>query len=116
MWHKMVPANTGGGRKRALKTARMGADGQFSMSHAVADMLGSPDKVIVEVEPDLQQIRLTPTTPDNRGGYTLSGGGNASYRIRAKEIVNRWPHLVGEYEPRKHANALVFIQTGGTTT
>lgn len=111
-WFKMVPANTGGGRPRALLTARMDAQGQFSMSHAVADMLGCPERVIVEVEPELRQIRLTPTTPDNRGGFALSGGGNASYRVRAKEVLNRWPGagLIGDYQPRKQASAVVFVR------
>lgn len=112
-WHKITPTNTGGGRSRALLSARMDAHGQFSMSHAVADMLGNPDRVLVEVDPDLRQIRLTPTTPDNKGGFALSGGGNASYRIRAKEALNRWPDagLVGEYVPRKQANAVLFVRT-----
>jgi len=111
-WHKLVPANTGGGRTRALLSARLDAHGQFSMSHAVADMLGTPDRVIVEVEPELQQIRLTPTTPDNRGGFALSGGGNASYRVRMKEALTRWPDadLVGSYQPRKQANAVIFVR------
>lgn len=106
----MVPANTGGGRARTLLAARMNATGQFSMSHAVADMLGNPERVIVEVEPDLKQIRLTPTTPDNKGGFALSGGGQSSSHIRAKEILNRWPALVGEYRPRKQAAAVVFVK------
>ena len=107
-WHKLVPANSGGGRKRDLRTARLDAHGQFSMSHAVADMLGAPDRVLVEVEPELRQIRLTPTTPDNQGGFALSGGGNASYRVRMKEALNRWPEIEGTYTPRKQAAAVIF--------
>ena len=109
-WHKLIPANTGGGRKRALISARLTAEGQLSMSHAVADLLGSPDRVLVEVDPDAACIRLTPTTPDNAGGFALSGGGNASYRIRMTEAIKRWPDadLIGEYTPRKQASAVVF--------
>ena len=109
-WHKLKPQNTGGGRKRALVTARLDESGQFSMSHAVADMLGNPDRVLVEVEPDLKQIRLTPTTPTNEGGFALSGGGNASHRIRMRDAVTRWPEMVGHYQPRKYANAVLFVQ------
>lgn len=111
-WIRLVPANAGGGRPRDLKTARLDAHGQFSMSHAVADMLGTPARVLVEVEPELRQIRLTPTTPDNRGGFALSGGGNASYRVRMKEAITRWPDadLIGGYTPRKQAAAVVFTR------
>jgi hypothetical protein len=109
-WHKLIPANTGGGRKRSLLTARLTAEGQLSMSHAVADMLGTPDRVTVEVDPDAQCIRLTPTTPDNAGGFALSGGGNASYRVRMTEAIKRWPDagLVGEYKPKRQAASVVF--------
>lgn len=109
-WHKIIPANTGGGRARSLLSANMDTHGQFSMTHAVADMLGNPDRVIVEVEPELKQIRLTPTTPDNKGGFALSGGGNSPHRIRAKEILNRWPQMLGKYQPRKQAAAVIFVQ------
>lgn len=111
-WHKLVPANTGGGRSRAMLSARMDVHGQFSITHSVADLLGTPDRVLVEVEPELLQIRLTPTTPDNRGGFRLSGGGNAPYRIRAKEILNKWPDAgwMGRYEPRKQANSVLFVK------
>lgn len=109
-WHKLVPANSGGGRKRALKTCRLTAEGQFSMSHAVADMLGTPDRILLEIDPDERRIRMTPTTPDNAGGFALSGGGNASYRVRMRGVLNRWPDadLTGEYTPQKQANSVLF--------
>ena len=93
-----------------MLAARLDANGQFSMTHAVADMLGDPDRVTVEVDPDALQIRLRPTTPDDRGGYSLSGGGNASHRIRMAEAVRQWPALVGEYTPRKLAAGVLFVQ------
>lgn len=30
--------------------------------------------------------------------------------MRAKEIVNRWPEMIGKYEPRKQAAAVVFVK------
>ena len=109
-WHKLIPANTGGGRQRALIAARLDANGQFSMTHAVADMLGDPERVIVEVNPEERQIRLKPTTPTDRGGFALSGGGNASHRIRMAEAIKKWPALIGEYTPRKMASGVLFVQ------
>ena len=108
-WQKLIPANTGGGRKREMIAARLDASGQFSMTHAVADMLGDPDRVTVEVNPEERQIRLRPTTPDDRGAFSLSGGGNASHRIRMAEATKKWPNLVGEYTPRKMASGVLFV-------
>ncbi len=109
-WHRLIPANMGGGMTRGKLSATMDGHGQFSMTHAVSDMLGNPRRVIVEVEPELQQIRLTPTTPDNKGAFALSGGGLSPSRIRAKEIINRWPEMIGKYQPRKQANAVLFVK------
>lgn len=109
-WIRIIAANSGGGMKRGKLSATLDTHGQFSLTHAVADMLGNPRRVIVEVEPELQQIRLTPTTPDNKGAYALSGGGLSPHRFRSKEIVTRWPEMVGKYEPRKQASAVIFIK------
>lgn len=112
-WIKIIAANSGGGMKRGLLSATLSADGQFSITHAVTDMLGDPDRVIVEVDPEAQQIRLTPTVPDHKGAYALSGGGLSPRRFRSKEIVTRWPNLVGKYQPRKQAAAVVFVKVNG---
>ena len=109
-WHKLIPNNTGGGRKRALLSARLDKTGQLFMTHAVADMLGDPDRVTVEVEPNENLIRLRPTTPDDKGSFALSGGGNTSHRVRIAEAVNAWPGLVGEYTPRKSASCLLLVK------
>jgi hypothetical protein len=109
-WVKIIAANSGGGMKRGKLSANLDGHGQFSITHAVTDMLGDPERVIVEVEPELQQIRLTPTTPGHKGAYALSGGGLSPRRFRSKEIVTRWPHLVGKYEPRKQAAAVLFVK------
>lgn len=107
-WYKIIPANSGGGRKRALIAVRLDNSGQLSMTHAVAEMLGTPDKVSVEVEPNLRQIRLRPTTPDDRGAFAFSGGGNASYRIRIAEATKKYPQLIGEYRPNRQLGAVLF--------
>lgn len=109
-WQRLIPTNVGGGRKRTMLAARLDATGQLSMTHAVADLLGNPSRVTVEVEPELRQIRLRPTTPQDRGGWAFSGGGNASYRIRIAEAAKKWPQLIGEYTPTKLASGVLFIQ------
>jgi|688.fasta_scaffold07358_23 hypothetical protein len=109
-WIKVIAANSGGGAKRGKLSATLSEDGQFSITHAVTDMLGDPDRVIVEVEPDLLQIRLTPTVPGHKGAYALSGGGLSPRRFRSKEIVTRWPRMVGKYQPRKQAAAVIFVK------
>lgn len=109
MWYQIKPSGAGGGRKKALLTARLDSAGQMSMSHAVADMLGTPDKVLVSVDPEAKQILLKPTTPTDSGGFALSGGGNSSYRLTIKEVARRWPHMAGEYTPRKSTSGVVFF-------
>lgn len=107
-WIKLIPATAGGGRKPVQLAARLNAGGQFSMTHAVAEMLGNPERVIVEVDPQAKMIRLTPTTPDSKGAFALSGGGNASYRLTMREAMRKYPQLVGEYKPKKQTGAVLF--------
>ena len=109
-WQRIVPSNSGGGRKATALTAQVNESGQFTMSHAVAQMLGTPDRVIVEIDPEAVAIRLTPTTPDMQGAFTLSGGGNASYRFTMREASNKYPQLIGRYKPKKIAGSMLFIK------
>lgn len=82
------------------------------MTHAVADMLGNPSRVIVEINPQEGMIRLTPTTPENQGAYALSGGGNASHRITMREATKH-QSLIGEYTPKKQAGSVLFTRKAG---
>ena len=107
-WKKLIPANTGGGRQPIKIACRLNTSGQSAMTHAVAKMLGEPERVIIEVDPDAEMIRLTPTTPDSKAGYALSGGGDASHRLSMRDAATKYPQLVGEYTPRKQAGAIVF--------
>lgn len=109
-WIKLVPANSGGGRKPTQLAARLNDSGQFSITHAVAELLVNPDRVLVEIDPDAQSIRLTPTTPGSKGAFALSGGGNASYRFTMREAMAKYPQMVGEYQPRKQAGAVLFTK------
>jgi hypothetical protein len=108
-WIQIKPANGGGGRQSNIISARLDKGGQLSMSHAVADLLKC-EKVLVSVEPELKQILLKPTTPNDKGGFALSGGGNSSHRLTCKQISMRWPDMIGEYTPKKSTSGVVFVK------
>lgn len=109
-WQRIQPSNVGGGRKAVALTAHVNNTGQFTMSHGVALMLGTPARVLVEIDVEALAIRITPTTPDMKGAFTLSGGGNASYRFSMRDAAGRYPELIGSYTPRKQAGAVVFTK------
>lgn len=96
-WYTLKPNNTGGGRTRMPPAARVDKQGQLSLNHEACELLGQPARVIVRVDPEAGLIRLTPTTPNDTGGFSLSGGGNSPHRIRIQAAVGRWPALVGQY-------------------
>lgn len=77
------------------------------MSDAVADMLGDPEMVLVEADVEKRKIRLTPSTPDDKGAFTLSGAGT-SRRIYLKAFVADNPDMVGDYEVGKQARSVVL--------
>lgn len=107
-WQRIQPSNSGGGRKAVALTAQINNHGQFTMSHAVALSLGEPERVLVDINLDTLQVKLTPTTPDMQGAFVLSGGGNASYRFTMREACNRYPQLIGNYKPQKIAGGMLF--------
>lgn len=96
-WINLRPTNSGGGRRPSEPTAKLYESGQLTLSHATTALLGDPAKVRVRYEPDLQVIRLEPTTPSDNGGFSLSGGGNSPHRIGAKAMANAHPQMIGEY-------------------
>ncbi len=109
-WHTLKPANQGGGRRPEPPKGKVYPDGQTTISHEACRLLGWPDKVIVRINPDERKIRLTPTTPDDVGGFMLSGGGNSPHRLRMMEAVKRWPELIGEYAVWRIAGGIELRQ------
>lgn len=106
-WFDIKPgAGSGAGRQRLPPAAKLGTDGNLVLNHAASEMLGNPERVLVSVNPGQQAIRLRPTTPSDTGGFALSGGGNAQCRISLREVVKKWPVLLGEYQVRKSANGV----------
>lgn len=105
-WINLRPANSGGGRRPTEPTAKLYESGQLTLSHATVAMLGYPEKIRVAYEPELKAIRLTPTTPSDNGGFSLSGGGNSPHRIGAKALSNAHPQMIGEYKAVKIAGGI----------
>lgn len=105
-WHTIKPGNPGGGRQRTTPAAKLYESGQLTINAAGAALLGYPDRVLLTVDPDAKRMRLAPTTPDNSGGFSLSGGGNTPHRIMCKEVVRRWPSLAGEYTVQRIAGGV----------
>ncbi len=100
-WINLRPTNSGGGRKSGEATAKLYDSGQLTVSHAACAMLGDPAKVRVSYELESQRIRLVPTTPDDAGGFALSGGGNSQHRLGLKALVTAAPKMLGEYKAVK---------------
>jgi len=65
----------------------------------------APPKVILQVHPGQVRLRLRPTTPSDQGGFALSGGGNAQYRLTCKSL-DKWPQFVGRYTVARIAGAI----------
>lgn len=105
---QLIPANTkSGGRRNPEPRAWLTNAGLLMMSDAVADTLGDPEMVIVEVDTEKRKFRLTPSTPDDRGAFTLSGAGT-SRRIYLKAFVSDNPGMVGDYQVSKQARSVVL--------
>lgn len=112
-WITIKPENTGGGRTAAPPSARMHKDGALVMSAACMKLLGETKRVLVQVEPTLRAIRLTPTTPTNTGAFSINGGGGATPpRVSLRKAVRKWPSLVGVYgEVKRIAGGVELRQT-----
>lgn len=107
-WINLKPANQGGGRRPTEATAKLYESGQLTISHATTAMLGDPAKIRVRYDPDAQQIELMPTTPGDKGGFSLSGGGNSPHRIGARAMASAHPQMLGEYKASKIAGGVLL--------
>lgn len=105
-WQQLFPVNQGGGRRTGTPSAKLYEAGQFVINHGAARLLGEPGKVLVHVNVEERRLRLIPTTPENRGGFTLSGGGNANYRIGLRQVASEYPEMIGEYQALRIAGGI----------
>lgn len=103
-WVKIKPENSGGGRKQSAPAAKLYASGQLTINHAAVELLGSPDRINVEADFSALRIRMMPTTPTDKGGFALAGGGNAQHRITARALLKEG--MVGDYSVAKIAGGI----------
>ena len=104
-WVTLKPSNVGGGRQAGKPTARLYPDGKFILSHAAVALLGEPARVVISVNMEERAIRIQPTTPEDRGGFSLSGGGNSPHRLNLSQA--RGPGMIGEYRVLKIAGGIM---------
>lgn len=70
------PAGRGGAGKRHPPAAKLTADGMLTLNHEAVELLGSPPRILMSVNPRQGRIYLRPATPGNyEGAYSLAGGG-----------------------------------------
>ncbi len=105
-WIRIIPKNTGGGRPPDEPAATMYDSGQLTLTASAVKLLGNPNRVQMEVDPQAERIRLTPTTPGDAGGFSLSGGGNSPARIGCRDAVRRFEQLIGKYTVQKIAGGV----------
>lgn len=96
-WQQLTPTNIGGGRQSKTPSAKLNESGAFVLNLAAVRLLGEPAKVLVYINVEEKRLRLSPTTPENRGGFNLSGGGNSSYRIGLRQVSAAHQEMIGEY-------------------
>lgn len=110
-WLDIKPGASGGqGRPRMAPAAKLSTDGQLVLNHAASELLGNPARVKMQANPHLERIRLTPTTPNDNGGFALSGGGNAQCRISCREMMREYPELAGSYKISKFASGVLLVR------
>ena len=111
-WIQLIPENRGGGSKRQPPGGRIGADGQLTINHNAADLLGEPDRVLIYAAEHQPVLRLRPATPSDRGAWTLTGGGGTQNRTKIITLVRNRPDLVGPYTATLLADGLHLVQVG----
>lgn len=109
---QLIPAPTqSGGRRSESPTAKLNSSGLLLLNKATITLLGEPEKVVVSVDVDTRKIKLQPTTPDDRGGFTLSAGGQASARVYLRSFIASHPQMAGDYTVRTEARSIVLTQS-----
>jgi hypothetical protein len=109
-WIAVRPATIGGGRQPKEPIAKLYKTGVFTLSFAAVALLGDPQRVHVQVEPELRRIRIQPATPHDVGAFSLAGGGNTPHRIGLRAVTRKFPELAGSYRVVRAAGGIECIQ------
>lgn len=113
MRQKLIPqGHKSSGRKSEKPTAKLGENGLLSLNVATVRFLGEPDMVLVEVDFEVRTFWLQPTTPNDAGGWSLSGGGNTTYRVRLSAHAEKFKaaDMFGEYRVSKETRTVKLVK------
>lgn len=106
---KLIPqGHKSTGRRSDNPTAKLGENGLLSLNVATVKLLGEPDMVLVDCDLDTKTLWLQPTTPTDAGGWSLSGGGNTTYRVRLAAFSEKFNKagMAGEYAVSREARTV----------
>ncbi len=109
---QLIPNNRGGAGKRQPPGGRFGKDGQFSINHNAAELLGEPETILVYAAEKAPALRIRPATTTDRGAWLLTGGGATQHNIKLVTLSKSRPDLIGSYTATLRADGLHLVQTG----
>ena len=113
-WIQLIPDNASGGSHRNPPGGRFGKDGQLSINHAAADLLGEPDQVLIYAAENQPLLRIrpagSPLGPSDRGAWTLTGGGHTQHRTKLAALIKSRPEMVGSFTATLAADGLHLVQ------
>jgi len=115
---QLIPTNRGGAGKRQPPGARFGKDGQLTINHNAAELLGEPEMLLLYAAENAPALRLRPTTPNDRGAWATKGGGAIQHSIKPVTLAKTRPDLIGHYTATLHPDGLYLIpiSAGSTST
>lgn len=111
-----VPYNSGGARIRNDPQVTVYPNGQIIFNHAASEKLGNPRKIRIKLylpegnEPGDPYIVVTPTLPEDIGGYSFSGGGNTQKRVKLSQYRTLLGPLVGHLVIDRRAGNGVILR------
>lgn len=91
------PSHRAGHRSPAMPKVQIGSDGVMILSAATLDLLGNPQRCLVEYDADSGVVQLSATTSQDYTGWRISGGGNAPGRISLRKFARLHHGVIGEY-------------------
>lgn len=80
---------------KRINAARTTKEGQLVLTRLAAEMFGNfPQRVVVDVEPEENKIRLLATTPDDKAGFAFTSSNTmSSFRVSLSHALSKYPWL-----------------------